>query len=46
MVETSRVPHLSDAEAHRLVCRTLAKERGRSDSLLAIIQISDEGDDP
>lgn len=42
----SDVRYLSDAEAHLLVCRTLAKERERSDSLLAIIPISDDEDDP
>ncbi len=38
----SGVRYLSDAEAHRLVCRTLVKERERSGSLLAIIPISDD----
>lgn len=41
----SKVRYLSDAEAHLLVCRTLAKERARSDSLLAIIPIPDGEDD-
>lgn len=42
----SGVRYLSDAEAHLLVCRTLAKEQARSDSLLAIIQISDDEGEP
>lgn len=40
----SGVQYLSDAEAHLMVCRTLAKERERSASMRAIVPISDDED--